>query len=230
MSRKFRRFFFALLLLPTVFSALIATAKAFGSVFKHTGGDFSFLIGFCLYPLFQAIFFRPLRLYVLGHELTHALAAALSGIQVRSISVARDSGHVVLSKQNAFVALAPYCIPLYTLLITLVLYGASWFWDLSPSRSFFVGLVGFSLAFHLVLTIDALWSQKQPDITKAGGIFFSLVVIVLANCLILSLALKLFFSHSISLRSVLGEWGTGTAYFWGWAWDYGRRFVSGNKA
>ena len=54
--------------------------------------------------------------YVLGHELTHAMAAWATGGSVYAISVGENEGHVDLSHSSAFVALAPYCVPFYALL------------------------------------------------------------------------------------------------------------------
>ncbi|MBI4056978.1 MAG: hypothetical protein HY399_05455 [Elusimicrobia bacterium] len=212
--RRFFRFLLAFVLLPTAFAALMATAKAFGMALKRPTGNVPFLIGFFTYPLFQWIFFRPLRVYIFGHELTHALAAWFSGLRVRRFSVSKTKGHVLLTGSNTFIALAPYCIPLYALFLIVLFFVMQWFTQLNSYGPYLHALVGFALAFHFFLTGDILWSKKQSDLSQAGGVFFSLMIIILSNCLVLGLALKLFFPHSFFLKSYGMEWWTGTLSFW----------------
>jgi hypothetical protein len=69
-------------------------------------------------------------------------------------------------------------------------------------------LVGFTYAFHLALTFYAL-HEHQPDLEHAG-VFFSLVVIVLANGLVLLLVLKALSPEAVSLRTFAERWGEGT--------------------
>lgn len=141
------------------------------------------LVGGALsYGLVHFLIRRPMTLYVFGHELTHAMAGVLSGYKVKSLFVSEKGGEVELSDSNAFVALAPYCIPLFTVLVlllnALVRHYTGWmrppFWV-----SFAIGV---TYAFHVVLTIHAL-RQGQPDLREAGP-FFSVVMIALCNGLV----------------------------------------------
>ena len=60
---------------------------------------------------------KPMWIYVFGHELTHALWTWLFGGQVKKMKVTSDGGHVVISKTNFLIALAPYFFPLYAVLV-----------------------------------------------------------------------------------------------------------------
>jgi hypothetical protein len=158
---------------------------------------------FCLGVLLWAgLFASGLRgrfLYVLGHELTHAVFAKLFGGTVVDIKVSRSGGMVLTDKNNLLISLSPYFIPFWTL-VTTALYGLGWLvTDLSHTyQGFFFGLadfrwdrllfiaVGVTWAMHLTYTVWML-SKDQPDLWHYGP-FLSLVVIYLVNlCLIAAL-------------------------------------------
>jgi hypothetical protein len=163
--------------------------------------------GAACYGIFQAFFSRPMGLYVFGHELTHAVAAWMSGYRVRSMKVSSSGGEVVTSDTNLFVALAPYCVPLYTVILAVVwavllrtnVVGASAY----PWFAFGVGL---TFAFHLELTLHAL-RQQQPDL-KHGGVFLSLVIILLCNGVAMVLLMKLLFPAYVDLNVMGLRWMT----------------------
>src|SRR3977135_2329591 len=91
--------------------------------FKNVAeGSFYFFAGVFSYFAFQWAFFRPIRTYVFGHELTHAIATWMSGGKVKHFHVSKKGGHVKVSKSNAFIALAPYIIPLYSLLALALIF------------------------------------------------------------------------------------------------------------
>ncbi len=144
---------------------------------------------------------RGKGLYVTAHELTHALAAVFSGVRVRKISVKKHSGYVLLDSTNAFISLAPYVIPLYTLAVAAVYWLAGRFWDAAPLRPWFLAAAGFTLAFHLLHTADILSGPIQSDLKKAGGPVFSIPLLVLLNCLGLAAALKMLFPGLLNMRA-----------------------------
>ncbi len=151
------------------------------------------------------------RLYVASHELTHALAALFSGVRVRKISVKRQSGYVLLDSTNAFISLAPYFIPFYTLLAAASYWLAGRFWHSGALRPWFLAAAGFTLAFHLLHTAEILSGPVQSDLRKAGGPVFSIPLLVLLNCLGFAFALKLLFPGIVSFKAywlrVLGAQG-----------------------
>jgi len=137
-------------------------------------GSMAWILLFTLFP-------RPLRSYILAHELTHALWGVMMGARISRIRVKADHGSVVLSKTNFLITLAPYFFPLYTVLVILVYLILSLFYDLQSYTLLWLGLVGFTWAFHITFTVNALL-QRQTDIQQQGRIF-SYVFIYLANVL-----------------------------------------------
>ena len=126
---------------------------------------------------------RPVLLYVFGHELTHALCVMLMGGRVHRFTVTRSGGHVLASRTNTWIALAPYFIPIYSVL-AIALYGmCGLFVDVSPFRPVLYAVLGATWSFHLSFTCWML-SKGQPDV-HYGGTFFSLIIIYLLNLLLL---------------------------------------------
>jgi hypothetical protein len=125
-----------------------------------------------------------LFLYVLGHELTHALFVVICRGRVTGFHASTEGGYITTDKSNLFIALSPYFVPLWTLS------GAGIFWalrvscNLPPySENVLFWFVGFTWTFHVLWT---LWMiiRDQPDLQEQGN-FFSLVFIYLANLLVL---------------------------------------------
>jgi hypothetical protein len=132
--------------------------------------------------LWQIIFFllsRPVRTYVLAHELTHAIWGLLMGARVSKMKISKDSGSVVLSKTNFLITLAPYFFPLYTVIIVAAYFIISQFYNVTPYYLIWLGLVGFTWGFHVSFTITTLM-QQQSDI-QAYGHLFSYAVIYIFN-------------------------------------------------
>ena len=191
----------ALVISPLTAAAAFTTAALVFSALANLRAAFPFLLGAALYcPLH---FYLPGNrfLYVFAHELSHALAAFLSGAKIRKIKIGKNGGYVAMNATNAFISLAPYFIPFYALAAGLAYGSASFFRDMTPYRPLFTGAAGFFLAFHLLHTGDILTGPVQSDLKKAGGVLFSVSMVVLLNSLCLALALKLIFPELISLRS-----------------------------
>lgn len=129
---------------------------------------------------------KPMWLYVVGHELTHALWALLFGGRVKAFKATRQGGHVVLTKTNSLIVLAPYFFPLYAALWTVGYLILAWFlgWR-GPGFWFHLGL-GVTYAFHVTLTASIL-RTRQPDLEGEGWIF-STVLIWLVHAVVLLLA------------------------------------------
>lgn len=203
---KYVRFLLALLLIP------LAAALVWNFFYLVVGLGKSvslsvvpFWVGLGGYFIFQVVFSRPIRTYVFGHELTHALVGLLSGARVKSFKVSASGGSVVLTKTNVWIALAPYFIPIYTLILIVLYWGAGRFWAMAPYHAYFLFAAGFTLSFHFGLTHFAL-AQGQSDL-KQYGVFFSGVLIVLINCLAITILLKLLFPADVNLKAyLLGSW------------------------
>lgn len=139
------------------------------------------LVGFALWLVVFFAMPRPVRSYVLAHELTHALWGWVMGARVSRLKVGARGGSVALSKTNFLIALAPYFFPLYTMLIIAGYYLLILFVDLRTYEPFWLGLVGLTWGFHLTFTITTLMTH-QPDIKEHGRVF-SYAVIYLFNIL-----------------------------------------------
>jgi hypothetical protein len=182
-----------------------------------------FISGFLGYVLAYA--WGPLRLrraYVFAHELTHALAAWAQGAKVFRFVVRKESGHVDLSHSNAFIALAPYWIPTYTLLLVGIYRLILWFGPRPYAYEVFLFLMGSSLAFHLLHTAESLWSEKQSDLNHVG-LAFSLTLVAFLNGILLLVALKCLFPKLVSLQESLHWIAAFTLASWSFVARYSYR-------
>lgn len=227
------RLLIGLLLLPLSGSLLWAAAKTLAGVALHssTAAPFGAGLGlaFAVWAIHRWLIpetagpaawaARGARWsYVLGHELTHALAAWATGGSVYAISVGEKEGHVDLSHSNFLVALAPYCVPFYALAVAAGYRVLLWIKPEAGGESLFLFLLGGALGAHLLFTWDSLTSTRQPDLDAAGGVLFSVALIAVANALMIMLLLKGLFPESVPLLANLAEAGTLTKRFWTAAW------------
>lgn len=175
----------AILLLPLC----VGMGRALWSLIQEVG-----LIDTTLFPLVAGVFCmvilylslpKPTRIYVFGHEFTHALATMICGGRVREMKVGAESGHVLVSKDNFFITLAPYFVPLYTVfaLVIFAVVRSLGYWQGDLAWGVFCWALGVTYAFHILLTIQIL-KIRQPDITSQGYLFSS-VVIFMGNALVL---------------------------------------------
>jgi hypothetical protein len=209
--KQYFRVFVALALVPVcygVMRSLWGLALGFEQVPE---GSFYFLLGFVGYLAFQWVFFKPMRTYVFGHELTHAMAAWLTGGEVSHFHVGKKGGSVTVTKPNLFVALAPYMVPLYALILMGLYFGVGLFYDLSNYWNYFLIVLGASMGFHLSLTVYAL-KQDQPDL-KSGGKLLSGILIFLGNAVFLVFLLGVLFPRTVSWETFLRNTKTHTGVF-----------------
>ena len=135
---------------------------------------------------------KPIWIYVLGHEFTHAIATMLCGGRVKGMKVTGDGGHVYVTRDNFFVTLSPYFIPIYANLVFAVFALIQHFLDFQNSPmiwGLFFWALGLSYCFHVFLTAHIL-RTRQPDIVSQGYLF-SAVVIYLGNMMVLFVGLIL---------------------------------------
>lgn len=174
---------------------------------------FIFLVGVLCYTLVYPVFRKPLRSYVLGHELTHVLGVWLFRGRIHGMKVSGKGGVVKADRANMWIKLAPYFFPIYTVLALGVWLLVSIAWDLSRYYSVVVFILGLTWAFHLWMTVHILW-QSQPDIREMG-VLFSLVIIYTLNLLILTF-LVVFISPELTVRDFFtATWQKiGESYLW----------------
>lgn len=146
-------------------------------------------------------------IYVAGHELTHAIAGLLCGSVPRSIKIKSTGGRVELPRTNTFITLAPYLIPLYTLVWCLIV-GIIHLTLAVRISSFWVSFgLGLTYAFHVTLTGYVL-RIRQPDFV-AEGEFLSLAVTILGNLVFVLIMLGCIVSR-LSIGGELTAWGRET--------------------
>jgi len=146
---------------------------------------------------------KPMWVYVFGHELTHALSTWLCGGRVQRFKVTQEGGQVVVSKTNFLIALAPYFVPLYALIVVAVFWAGNSLWAWGVQSVWFHLLLGAAYAFHLTLTWHIL-QTRQTDITGQGYIF-SAVVIFIGNVLVLLLAIPVL-TQRVALFTAFSWW------------------------
>ncbi len=208
----FLRFVIGLLLLPVCFAvgrsffqvvmlsrALIVEAAAF------IGGVVAFVILWFVFP-------RPVRMYVLGHELTHALWGLLFFAWPSKLRVSKNGGSVSLTKSNFLITLSPYFFPFYSFVLAVIAVAVSFFYSPLPLMSLWLFALGMSWAFHLLFTFDSL-SRYQSDIAEYGKLF-SWTIIFIANAAMIIFALAA--AGSVTYSEVLNSiaYCTTQTYVW----------------
>jgi hypothetical protein len=113
---KWIKFIIAVLLLPVCAGAARACGWCCAPAAARTRLD-SALAGAACWIVIFFLLPKPMWIYVFGHELTHALWTWLFGGQVKKMKVTSSGGHVVISKTNFVIALAPYFFPLYAVIV-----------------------------------------------------------------------------------------------------------------
>ena len=179
----FLRLVIGLALLPACWGV---TRVFVDAVFTATGreGGFSvetvaLLAGMAMFALCWMALPHPVRTYVLGHELTHALWGLFFGAQPSDVRVGGSGGSVRLTKTNILITLAPYFFPFYTFVVIVAALVTYAFLRPLPYLPLWMFAIGFTWAFHLLFTLETL-TVRQPDVMLYGRIF-SWTFIYIAN-------------------------------------------------
>ena len=210
---KWIKFLIAIALLPVcagaaeaLWQVLRACGNADTTWVPFLGGAACWLIIFIFLP-------KPMWIYVFGHELTHALWTWLFGGQVKKMKVSSSGGHVVISKTNFLITLAPYFFPLYAASVIAVFALGHWIWNWHRFFVWFHLLLGAAYAFHVTLTVHTL-KTRQSDITSQGYLF-SAVIIFLGNVAVLLFGIPLM-TEKISVVDAAKDlfWDTNDIFLW----------------
>jgi hypothetical protein len=172
------------------------------------------------YALWLAVFVflpKPMRTYVLGHELTHALWALMMGARVGGLRVKKTGGEVRTSKTNWFIALAPYFFPFYAMLFLASFFLVHAIWNLERFMGVLFLLVGLGWSFHVTFTLMMLLTTKQPDVQSQGALF-SAVVIYGMNLLAMLLMVAAL-SHTVTFATLASSLGNNLVTAYGWTLD-----------
>ena len=194
----------ALLLLPLCLGAV----KALGLVLRHNGGDAGTTWvaiggGAACWVVIYLLLPKPMWVYVLGHEFTHVLWTWLFGGKVKKFKATSQGGHVIVTKNNFLISLAPYFFPVYAAIVVGVFVIGHLIWNWAPYVVWFHLLLGAAYAFHVSLTWHILQTE-QSDITQHGYLF-SAVIIFLSNIGLLLLGVPLLAAH-VGVFTAMGWW------------------------
>ena len=233
---NFLRMLVGLALLP----ACWGVARAFFDSVLVAGGEEGFSVeavsllgGLAAFALCWMAAPHPVRTYVLGHELTHAIWGLLFGAVPSKLWVSESGGSVNLTKSNVVITLAPYFFPFYTFVVVVAALATLAFTRPLPFLPLWMFMIGFTWSFHVLFTIETL-SRQQPDV-KLYGRVFSWVFIFLANVALVLVWLAA--STQLTFRELGGilfgrVWsayaGVGAAAFW--AAERARGMFSGGGA
>lgn len=186
----------------------LITAMSLCDQVAHASGSFNILFSIPVwYALmgaavwcvlgFSGLFTSSLLyLYVLGHELTHALAVYCSLGSVHKLEASLDGGYIHTDKNNLFIALSPYFLPLWAMLWGVIWSITHIFWPTVMCEALLYSGLGFWWCFHLFWTAWVI-PKGQPDLAE-NGVFFSLILVYFANLIVFLCLLRLFGAVSIS--------------------------------
>jgi hypothetical protein len=183
---KFIKLLLGILLLPACAALTMTLLALLRSIRPDSGaeipaGAWALAAGFLLWTFIFFALPRPVRTYVFAHELSHALWGAVMGARIVRMNVAKRSGSVTLTKTNMLITLAPYFFPLYTVAAVGLYYLLMPFTSVARWQAWWLGIIGFTWAFHLTFTLRTL-SHEQPDVETHGRLF-SYTVIYAMNML-----------------------------------------------
>jgi hypothetical protein len=197
---KILLFVIAAAVIPFSASLVIHTPVLFSAYTTITTHMLYAAGGFVLFLALFSFFGAPVKSYILEHELSHVVFALLSGVRVRSISMKSSNSYVRTDRINIIIALAPYSLPLYTVILVAMYRLLCMLTKSAVIAAVFYILFGITLSFHFVATIHYV-QLEQPDL-KRYGYFSSLVFIATWSYLIITLIFRLIFTE-IQLASFL---------------------------
>ena len=161
-----------------------------------------FIWGIAAYVVIHLLFYKPTFLYVLGHEAVHAGTSWMMGGRIKSFKVSKEGGAVTTDKTNVLVELSPYFVPIYAIVIAVIYFVVASSYNINGAT--FVFLIGFTLAFHIISTIEVM-KIRQPDIVKSGYLF-SIIFVYVLNLVVISLIFSMLFPSFAAKNFFLDAW------------------------
>ena len=200
MLKRILKLLLGIISFPVCIAASLTLYEQLNQIKTLSYNERYFLLGIAAYLIIHTVFFKPTYIYILGHELMHALATWISGGKVSSFKVSSQGGKVTTNKSNIFIALAPYFFPLYTIVVALIFFAMRFIVEASLPQTVFFFLVGFTFSFHIILTIDFL-KIRQTDFLH-GGYLFSICLIYIVNIVIIGAIFSLLFDEIVFLEFI----------------------------
>ena len=166
------RLLFGLALIPACWGFARASLDALSVAANGTFSveALSLLGGIAAFAMCWMAISHPVKTYVLGHELTHALWGLLFGARPSDVRVSASGGSVRLTKSNFIITLAPYFFPFYTFVVIVTALITYAFMRPLPFLPLWLFLIGFTWSFHVLFTLETL-THRQPDVKLYGRIF-----------------------------------------------------------
>jgi len=221
---KIIKFCLAILLLPACGALTLSAGHVGRELLGPPDGGFgwsspvvAFVAGYALWLVAFVLPPKPMRTFVLGHELTHAFWALLMGARVGGLKVSKTGGQVKTSKTNWFITLAPYFFPFYAMLFIGLFFAANAIWGLDNYLNWLFFLVGLGWSFHVTFTLMTLLQSGQPDL-RSQGFLFSVTLIYCMNLLVLLLTATLL-SRTSTLTALVETVARDCVTAYGWTLD-----------
>ncbi len=230
---RFARLIAAVLCFPLVWSLCRTFYDSFFLASGASNGWFpsgavALFIGMAAFLLVRVVASDPVRLYVLGHELTHALWGLAFGARVSRLKVGARGGSVRLTKSNVWITLAPYFFPFWTMLVVALAlavrgvmrfthpdarFPAPWAWTFA---------VGFTWCLHLCFTIRSLM-QTQPDVEEYGRVFSWTLILA---CNLIGAILWIACTTDVAFGAVASRLASNAAHAYSAVWATCRSLAS----
>lgn len=202
MMNLFIKFAVGILSLPLAIGVSLAFYKNIIMIKELASSLSMFVWGISVYVVVHLLFYKPTYLYVLGHEAVHAGVAWIFGGRIKSFKVSDKGGSVGTDKSNVVIELSPYFVPIYAIVITIIYFVIASSYNINSA--FFVFMIGFALAFHIISTIEVM-KIRQPDIVKSGY-FFSIIMVYVLNIVVISLIFGMLFPSFSLKRFFIDSW------------------------
>lgn len=181
--KKFLLFLSAVAAMPFVWAVCVSLPESLAGLEMPDDAFLSneawgLVAGMLVFAVAWFVFPAPTRVYVFGHEATHALVGALFGAKASNMRVSAKGGSVTLDKSNVWITLAPYVIPFYTVIVALAAVVVRFFTNPLPWAWAWTAATGFTWMFHVFFTLQSL-RQTQPDVEEYGKLFSWMLIFVL---------------------------------------------------
>ena len=209
---KILRFIISILLIPVCVIITISFYNSMFAIKEVSGSGLYFILGALLYSMMHLLLFRLDFLYVFGHESMHAFATFCSGGKASDMKVSGKGGSVKTTTPNFFVMLAPYLIPVYTVILAAAYFILSFFIDITKYSGTFIFLIGFTLMLHLAYTAESI-RDKQSDLIKTGY-FSSISFIYIVNLILVFLIVSLFFQGASFVNFITDVYVKTKVFYW----------------
>ena len=185
--KRFLLFLIGVTLIPAICAAVLAVYDLFPTLLTSSlpfiaPEPLAFAAGYAIWTILFLFLPPAIKMYVWGHELTHALWGLMTGSKVGKIKVSDKGGYVNLTNPGIFTTLAPYFVPFYLVVVLLLRLVIGLFFDMEPYALWWLVLFGMAYGFHLTYTVRSL-TERQPDIKEFGHVI-SYVLILLINVLV----------------------------------------------